>query len=76
MKNLDERIGSERNGGIDWESGFRFEQKAAELEKEKLAMSGGPVADEEIIQLNIQGEIMSTRRSTLTQVLHSWQKQS
>eukprot|EP00210_Caulerpa_lentillifera_P009689 g9244.t1 len=53
------------------ESKIMYEQKAAELEKEKLTMSGGPVEGEEIVELNVQGVIMSTRRNTLTQFTES-----
>ena len=42
------------------------------FEQEKKMMATVPVADNDILYLNVGGELVSTKRSTLTQVTVVW----
>ncbi|GMH33798.1 hypothetical protein BSKO_01632 [Bryopsis sp. KO-2023] len=46
----------------------RIAAKEQELEEEKKLMERYPVADDDVVELNVQGKIMTTLRGTLTEI--------
>lgn len=46
----------------------KLEQQKSELEKEKAQMGQLEVSDNDVVELNVQGELISTLRGTLCQV--------
>ena len=50
-----------------------IKQQVRQLENEKLQMTAANMIDDEVLNLNVGGQHMSVKRSTLTQVGHSLQ---
>jgi hypothetical protein len=47
------------------------QRERADLEKEKSAILASGVAPDDVVQLNVSGQVMAARRRTLCQVWHS-----